>query len=128
MRWTQNTGPIALGVLNLGLSSETSAINRDGYIVGKSVNSLGTNRAVFWHADVWGTGSAVPYDLQSLGGPAQTLTSYAYGINSGRKIVGKSITGSTGPFHAYRTLAMDPVLPDSVKIRTADDLGTLSGI
>jgi probable HAF family extracellular repeat protein len=127
-RWTAiPTQPLELDVLPGGTESEASSLNAEGHIVGVSKNPFSTQRAVFWLSDVWGTGSNVPYDLGSLGGLNQTLASYAYGINAGRKIVGRSVTGSGGPFHAYRTPAIDLSDPANFHILSTDDLGTMSG-
>src|SRR6266511_1167641 len=51
---------------------------------------------------------------------------FRFGINAAGKIVGKSVTGAAGPFHAYRTLAIDPADPRGLRILSINDLGTMS--
>ena len=130
--WTQTSIPEEFGnLINLpsGTSGEASAINKAGYIAGSGLNSVATRRAIYWVKDVWSAYTTInrtPIDLQTLGGIADTLASYAYGINGAGKIVGKSVTGPGGPFHAYRTSQIDPADPRGLTIISTDDLGTMS--
>ncbi len=129
IRWTQTTGPIALGVINPGgLDSEATALNNDGYIAGVGRNASVVFRALRWDKNVWSGGSSIPTDLGTLvpGGGA-TYKSYGYGIHAGNRIVGKSVFDGTGVFHAFRTKPGDRIDPN-VTGNDQNDLGTIGGV
>src|SRR6185312_9076017 len=59
-------------------------------------------------------------ELGSLGS-GNSVPSFAYAINNAGKIVGESMTSSSGPYHAFRTASFNSINPNT------DDLGTFSG-
>ena len=87
---------------NLGGSGTTEALAvspNTNYIVGYSPNANGYQRAARWR----GNNTWNPEDLGSLAG-VNTARSYAYAVNSGGKVVGKSAMASGGTvYHAFRT-------------------------
>jgi probable HAF family extracellular repeat protein len=96
------------------------AINNSGDIAGSSVNSSGKSRATLWPA-----GNPAAQDWQTLAGNSDpNKESYATGINSVGRMVGKSMffAGNTG-VHAFRTLPLAPIQQGN-----DDDLGNLVGV
>lgn len=97
--------------------SEGLAINNNNDAVGFSrINSSGYERATLWRS-----GQTSGEDLRSLVPADPAKRSYAYGINNGGYIVGKS-QNSSGLYRGFRNSA--PYVPIG---QLGDDLGTLGG-
>lgn len=91
------------------------AINDDGIVAGKSMNSSG-----IFHAARWNSGSTSAVDLNTLAGNNSSRYSYCSDINQDGYIVGGSETGYTGnPKHGY-------LVSSNEVISATKDLGTPS--
>jgi probable HAF family extracellular repeat protein len=92
-----------LGELSPAGATRATGINEDGDIVGFSRNSSGVNRAVVWLA-----GSTTPTESGNLGPSFNpSVASEAYWIK-GDRVVGKSKSGTTGPYHGFRSNPLGP--------------------
>jgi len=103
-----------LGTLG-GATSEATAINRLGQVVGNS-----TTASVQHHGFRTAANSSInplTDDLATLGG----LETYATDINRSGQVVGRSMLG-TGIFHGFRTASNTSIHSGT------DDLGTLGGL
>jgi probable HAF family extracellular repeat protein len=95
-----------LGTFPGDFSSQATAINNSGQVVGSSTSSTSHKP----HAFLYSGGSMT--DLGTLGGPS----SVAYGINAGGQVVGLADLPQSNVFHAFRWTN-----------GTMEDLGTLPG-
>ncbi len=83
--WSPGSGLVSLQTL--GGSAYAYAINRQGMICGKSLDSEGKA-----HPVLWGSSTSAPQDLGNLGGPS--LYDSAEGINNAGQVVGQSSLAS----------------------------------
>jgi probable HAF family extracellular repeat protein len=117
-KWTSGVGITTLGILDPAhvWGNRASAINNDADIVGYCLNNLGQA-----HAVLWASGTTPAQDIQTLAGFDVTKQSFAAGINSAGRVVGKSmILADNTTFHAFRTAPLQPIVP-------SDDLGNMVG-
>ncbi|MCX5890858.1 MAG: hypothetical protein NTY36_15635 [Deltaproteobacteria bacterium] len=105
--WTSNKGYTLLKPLGSNTGCLAAAINKQGQIVGSSVNANG-----YWHACLWNDPAQPPIELVSADDPTH---SGASGINDAGLIVG--YYGDPAHKHAYKWTA--PM--------QGTDLGTLGG-
>src|SRR5262245_27722036 len=95
-RWTQASGPLSLGFMPGGSTSEPRGVSGDGsVIVGRGDTSFGGNLAFPWTQN---DGMIFLGDL-----PGSTLLSLANGVSAdGSVIVGSSVSGKVRSPEAFR--------------------------
>jgi len=103
-----------LGTLG-GATSQATAINRLGQVVGDSTTASGQHHAFRTAAN--SSINLLTDDLATLGG----VETYAADINTSGQVVGRSMLG-TGIFHGFRTA------PNTFINEATDDLGTFGGL
>ena len=110
--WDPVKGPTLLQSLGTNTNSYAYGINKQGQIVGQSVNIMG-----FSHACLWSNPSQFPTDLNGTDGDPNS--SCAYAINDNGLMVGFYGGYSSTPKHAYKWTGPMPI--------GGTDLGTLGG-